>query len=108
MNRNEGKSCPGEEECGDARSKDRGPLSKYEDADVESICGGCKLRDSKPESIPDELIFHFTSALRLERVYEMGGRFQYPDGLTPLEWEILDALKTGRSQAEKLKPKPKT
>lgn len=100
---NEGESCPGEDEC----SKDRSlPLGKYgEDADIETTCRGCKLVASKPESIPHELADHVSTAANLDRIQRIGGRFAYPDALTPIEWGCLAGLDEGRGLAEKLKRK---
>lgn len=42
-------------------------------------------------------------AAGLSEVKELGGRFEYPDGLSIVEWETLRCLKHGRDRAEKLK-----
>jgi hypothetical protein len=79
------------------------PLNKYEDADIETSCGGCKLRNTKPEWISDDLIDHVGTAAELDRIHRIGGRFTYPDGLTAHEWVCLSGLDQGRGEADKLK-----
>jgi hypothetical protein len=107
MNRNDGESCPGEDECGDPTSRDAGPLAKYGSDDTEAICRGCRLRESKPEAIPAELAQHVATAVEMDEIQAVGGSFTYPDGLTAAEWAALRGLSRGRAAAEKLRPKPK-
>lgn len=76
------------------------PLNKYADQDEESVCGGCSLVDSKPENIDKALIPHVATAIGLSEIQKVGGTFQYPDGLTALEWECLKGLKSGNDKAE--------
>jgi hypothetical protein len=82
-------------------------LAKYVSSDTATVCGGCKLKATKPEAIADKLVEFVALAAKLDGVKEDGGRFSYPDGLTLTEWTCLEGLRRGRNRAEKLRPKPK-
>jgi len=58
---------------------------------------------TKPEAIPDEIREFVGIALTLDEVHDIGGRFNYPDGLSIVEWNALRGLKRGRTMAQKLK-----
>lgn len=73
--------------------------------DEERICRGCPLLKTKPETVPQELIGLVAIATNLSEVERIGGRFDYPDGLTILEWECLRAISRGRDRAEGLRQK---
>lgn len=52
-----------------------------------------------------ELIEFVATAVNLDEIEQVGGKFTYPDGLTTIEWECLRGLKRGRNKADKLKQK---
>ncbi len=78
------------------------PLWKYSDANESEICGGCPLLATKPEAAPERLIPFIATALELSEIREIGGRFQYPDGLSVVEWQCLKALQRGQAKAKQL------
>lgn len=78
------------------------PLNKYPDQPEETVCQGCRLFDTKPETIAEEIEEHFYAALNLAEIERCGGRFAYPDGLSLAEWNSLKALTRGREKAERL------
>lgn len=82
------------------------PLNRYAD-DVESteaeICEGCKFYPTKPEAVPREIAFYVATALELSELESSGGRFAYPEAVTPIEWAAIAGLARGRGRAETLK-----
>lgn len=86
---------------------DTGPLAKYEGGDLESICGGCPLKGSKPESVAEELRPFVTAGFELQELKSAGARFEYPDGLQSWEWMSLIALGRGKAKADKTDRKRK-
>lgn len=89
-----GERCPGEEVC-----RVGGPLAKYPNDPAETVCNGCRLRDTKPGNVPRELAGWLTFALDCDAAKEMGAAFQYPDAFAPMEWAALRALYQGRGEA---------
>lgn len=100
MNQNKGESCPGRVDCSES-----GPLRKYGVEDEERICKGCPLVATKPESIPDDLARHMSTAIELNELQRSGARFNYPDSLTPAEWAAIAAHTRGSDKAEALRRK---
>jgi len=97
-----GEACPGEVSCGETEGK---PLFKYDSGDVESVCGGCKLKGSKPENIDERLRPFVASGFELAELKAAGARFDYPDGLMPFEWLSLTMLQRGKAKADATKRK---
>lgn len=80
------------------------PLNRYGASQSEDeICRGCRLLPTKPEAIPDELAGFIYMSLGLSELERGGAKFDYPDGLTPVEWESLRGLVRGRERAESLR-----
>lgn len=101
MNQTKGESCPGAAECRDTRGM---PLNRYlENQTEDEICRGCRLLLTKPEAIPDELAGFIYTALGLSELERGGAKFDYPEALSPLEWESLRGLTRGRERAENMR-----
>jgi hypothetical protein len=80
------------------------PLNRYAATQTESeICRGCRLLPTKPEAIPETLAGFIYTALGLSELTRGGAKFEYPDALTPVEWEALRGLVRGRERAEGLR-----
>lgn len=52
-----------------------------------------------------ELVGFVAIAMNLSEVERIGGKFDYPDGLTAVEWETLRGLARGREKAEAMRQK---
>jgi hypothetical protein len=85
--------CPGEEVC-----QVIGPLSRYPDAPIEEVCGGCDKRDTKPGQQPRYIADAIAEAMALDEVKAVGGVFQYPDGLTLWQWACIRSLERARQK----------
>lgn len=85
--------CPGEDIC-----QQIGPLAKYPDAPIETVCGGCAKRDTKPGNQPRGYANAIAEALGLDELKEIGATFAYPDALLPFQWESLRALERARQR----------
>lgn len=79
------------------------PLWRYEDQPEEDVCRGCALAATKPEAIAADLMPLVAIALDLAEIRKVGGQFNYPDGLTAVEWQCLRALQYGQAKADELK-----
>lgn len=80
------------------------PLNRYiENQTEEAICAGCRLLPTKPEAVPEELQGFIYLALSLSELERAGAKFEYPDALSPLEWDALRGLVRGRERAENLR-----
>lgn len=55
------------------------------------------------EAIPEEILEFVGIALELTELEKSNARFDYPDALSPLEWNCLRGLTRGRDRAESLK-----
>jgi hypothetical protein len=53
--------------------------------------------------VPDDLAEFVGIALHLSEVKRSGARFEYPDGLSPIDWACLSGLTRGQDRAEGLK-----
>lgn len=80
------------------------PLNRYlENQAEDDICRGCRLLPTKPEAVPGELAGFIYLALGLAELERGGAKFDYPGGLSPVEWESLRGLTRGRERAESLR-----
>jgi hypothetical protein len=80
------------------------PLNRYAATrEEDEICRGCRLLPTKPEAVPEELQGFIYLALSLSELERAGAKFDYPDGLSPLEWDLLRGLVRGRERAENLR-----
>jgi hypothetical protein len=79
------------------------PLEKYRENPEEETCAGCKLFPTKPGNIPDEIAGPTYLALQLSEIERSGGKFNYPDALSPFEWSAIAGLTRGRERAENLR-----
>lgn len=80
------------------------PLNRYLEGRTEDeICRGCRLLPTKPEAAPQELQGFIYLALSLSELERGGAKFDYPDALSPLEWDALRGLVRGRERAENLR-----
>ena len=80
------------------------PLNRYlENQSEEEICRGCRLLPTKPEAIAEDLEPFVYLALSLAELERSGAKFEYPDALSPLEWDALRGLTRGRERAESLR-----
>jgi hypothetical protein len=80
------------------------PLNRYAATQTEDeICRGCRLLPTKPEAVPEELQGFIYQALGLSELERAGAKFDYPGGLSPLEWDLLRGLIRGRERAENLR-----
>jgi hypothetical protein len=80
------------------------PLNRYlENQTEDEICKGCRLLPTKPEAIREELAGFIYQALNLAELERGGAKFEYPDGLSPVEWDVLRGLVRGRERAESLR-----
>lgn len=73
-----------------------GPLARYPESSIESVCGGCNLRATKPGTQPAHLAVAVNSILELAELPE-NATFAYPDALTVWEWAGMRALSRARS-----------
>lgn len=58
---------------------------------------------SKPEAVPQELAEFVGIALDLAETERGGAKFDYPNGLSALEWACNKGLTRGRDRAEGLR-----
>lgn len=80
------------------------PLNRYLGGQgEEKICAGCRLFPTKPEAVPEHLRRPIQMALELAEIERGGAKFNYPDALSVLEWNILRGLIRGRDRAENLR-----
>lgn len=86
----------GREPSGDSR--------QWED-EVKHICGGCRFKKSKPEDVHEDLRELVTTAFELNELKTAGAVFNYPDGLTRVEWMALTALVRGKARADAMERK---
>lgn len=104
----DGKFCPGEDECADPESSERGPLSRYPHETIEYVCGGCSLRTTKPGNSPAHLVCAINSTIEIADLPE-NATFAYPDALDIWGWAGLRALSRARNsdlkKSSKQKPK---
>ena len=80
-----GESCPGTERCRTTPGK---PLNKY-GGDEDTVCGGCSLRPSKPETLGERYAAMADEALSLAELNRSGATFAYPNALTSAEWSMI-------------------
>ena len=78
------------------------PLNRYAD-DEETVCGGCNLQPSKPESLDERSAAAAGDALALAELQRSGATFAYPNALTPAEWSMIAAVTRGLDRAETLR-----
>lgn len=69
----------------------------------DDICKGCKFLPTKPEAVPEEIIEYIAVALEFDEISRIGGKFDYPSSLSPVEWASLRGLTRGRDHAESLR-----
>jgi hypothetical protein len=100
LNQNDGEGCPGAETCRETRGK---PLWKHPDTPEEDVCRGCPFLPTKPEAVPDDIAESVGTALSLSELKRSGARFDYPKGLSAVEWACLKGLTRGSDRAEGLK-----
>jgi hypothetical protein len=78
-------------------------LKQNPDQEIEQICSGCKLRETKPGTEPEHLAQAIYIANELEEDSMVCGGFEYPailDYLDPFEWACLIAIKAARRASE--------
>lgn len=97
MQHREGRTCPGEAECSTTPGQ---PLKRYAGQPVETICGGCSLRTTKPELLTVRETQALDAATDLANLKDLGAVFAYPTSLTPFEWAAMRGLCDGKSRAE--------
>lgn len=83
--------CPGEEIC-----QQIGPLAQYPSEPIETVCGGCAKRETKPGQQPRSIADAIAEALTLDELRSVGATFAYPDALSAYQWTCLRALERSR------------
>lgn len=83
--------CPGEEIC-----QQIGPLAQYPNEPIETVCGGCAKRETKPGQQPRSIADAIAEALTLDELRSVGATFAYPDALSAYQWTCLRALERSR------------
>ncbi len=63
---------------------------------VEKVCGGCRLKNTKPQTCPSHLIEIVSFVERVASLQNLGATFAYPATFTAEEWAALD----GKAQAQ--------
>jgi hypothetical protein len=100
-----GERCPGEEKCS---SSPLMPLFRRPEEPIEKVCGGCRLRETKPGMQPIDLSNAIAVGLELETLKESGATFVYPDSLNSYQWACLKGLKLGRAVYQEQDAKQRT
>jgi hypothetical protein len=97
-------SCPGEERC---ETKEGNRIYRFlkqnPEQEIEQICAGCKLKETKPGREPVHLAQAIYIANQLDEDDMVCSGFDYPtilDYLDPLEWACLVAIKSARRISE--------
>jgi hypothetical protein len=97
-------ACPGETRCS---TKKTGlifrVLKDQPDREIESICAGCRLKETKPGTEPPHLTLAIQIANELEEesmVYGEGGMRETLDSLDPFEYACLLSIKAARRASE--------
>lgn len=97
-------TCPGEQRC-ETKEGNRiyRFLKEYPDREIEQICAGCKLKDTKPGGEPEHLAWAIWMANQLDEDSVVCGGFEYPailEYLDPFEYACLIAIKAARQASE--------
>lgn len=97
-------ACPGEHRCS---TKKKGliyrVLEREPDREIESICAGCRLKETKPGTEPPYLTQAIQIAGELEEegmVYGESGMRETLDSLDPFEYACLLSIKAARRASE--------
>jgi hypothetical protein len=97
-------TCPGEQRC---ETKEGNRIHRFLQRnpaqEIEDICKGCSLKETKPGTEPAHLARAIWIANELEEDSLVCGSFDYPailDYLDPFEWVCLVAIKAARRASE--------
>jgi hypothetical protein len=103
-------SCPGETRC-ETKEGNRiyRFLKQYPDREIEEICAGCHMKETKPGTEPAHLTMAIHLANELEEecmMYGEGGMRETLDALDPFEYACLLSIKSARRASENKAMKP--
>jgi hypothetical protein len=97
-------SCPGERRC---ETKPGARIYRFlkgnPEMEIEQICSGCNLKETKPGTEPEHLTQAISIANELEEDSLVCGGFDYPailEYLDPFEYACLIAIKAARRASE--------
>jgi hypothetical protein len=97
-------ACPGEQRC---ETKEGNRIYRFLQRnpaqEIEQICAGCSLKETKPGMEPAQIARAIWIANELEEDSLVCGSFDYPailDYLDPFEWVCLVAIKAARRASE--------
>ena len=97
-------SCPGERRCSTKKgNRIYRFLKQNPEAEIEQICAGCHLKETKPGNEPLHLSQAIQIAIELDEDGQVCEGFDYPailDHLDPFEWVCLVAIKAARRESE--------
>lgn len=84
-------------------------MKQYPDREIEQICAGCRLKETKPGQEPEHLAQAIWIANQLDEDSMVCGGFDYPailEYLDPFEYACLIAIKAARNASENKAMKP--